>query len=72
MPKPSKNAAARNYKKPEPAKQQTVKLPNYSTRKKLADAALKNSQQTIAKYQNPNSGSECVYNKGFTGLKVGG
>ena len=74
MPKPSKQEGLiRNYKSPEPSPpQNVVKLPNYAARKKLADAAAAQANATIAKYQNPNSGSGCVYNKGFSGLRVGG
>lgn len=73
MPKPSKNGEARNVKKPQAASpDNVVKIPNYAARKKLADAAAAQANNQIAKYKNPNSGSSCVYNNGFTGLKVGG
>jgi hypothetical protein len=71
MPKPSKKSSVRNYVKPSaiPSKEQ---IPNYSARKKAAKEALDKANRTIAKYTSPNVSSDCVYNKGFTGLKVGG
>ncbi len=73
MPKPSKKGEARNVKKTQAASpDNVVKIPNYAARKKLADAAAAQANTTIAKYQNPNVSSDCVYNNGFTGLKVGG
>ncbi len=72
MPKPSKNSELRNYKKPKPTKPAAVQIPDYATRKRQADEANSRVNSTIAKYENPNVSTSCVYNKGFTGLKVGG
>jgi hypothetical protein len=73
MPKPSKKGEARLVKKPEPSPpSNVVKIPNYATRKRQAEAAATQANAQIAKYQNPNVSTSCVYNKGFTGLKVGG